>query len=384
MAVAGGSRNVESESLSRAVPQFLQRTYAMVNDPALSSVVRWTDDENGFTVLDEAAFVSKVLPANYRTRNILSFVRQLNFYGFSKRANRNGTSSYYHSHFRKGHPEELALIHRKVPEGNQSVKQAIAALQEQVSDLQKRYEEIWNLQNRLVMALTRLFNGQADLSSLLPPEPAAKRQRLLSGAASSSQKALTLDEGDAPEGDDAKAMDLLNQLSRRVQSFQNVPRLKMDVPVVVNAPPPPPPPPPSLHRVADAATVEVLADAEPALPSVPLARSLSGEAENMLALEQTMDSSAAPFPAPSPPVMSAFPPAFANASPLPGSSFTFSVPEQQAAVQDPNVGASSAGAWALAEEHLFGDADADAAAPSSTAPSGVPAVALASSKQPDM
>lgn len=56
----------------------------MVSDPSTDHIVRWTDDGNAFLVLDEFAFAKQLLPLYFRHKNFSSFIRQLNFYTFTK------------------------------------------------------------------------------------------------------------------------------------------------------------------------------------------------------------------------------------------------------------------------------------------------------------
>uniref|UniRef100_A0A9I9E295 HSF-type DNA-binding domain-containing protein n=1 Tax=Cucumis melo TaxID=3656 RepID=A0A9I9E295_CUCME len=73
------------ESLhSQFVPPFLWKTFDIVEDPALDSIVSWGSAGQSFVVWDPVEFSKVILPSNFKHNNFSSFVRQLNTYGFRK------------------------------------------------------------------------------------------------------------------------------------------------------------------------------------------------------------------------------------------------------------------------------------------------------------
>nr|XP_025966408.1 heat shock factor protein 2-like [Dromaius novaehollandiae] len=106
-----------------AMPQFLSKIWALVEDHQTNEFICWSTDGQGFSVLDEESFAKKILPKHFKHNNMESFVRQLNSYGFHKvmqyksgsaKQERYGSGKYQHPFFRKGQ-EELSKIKRKVP-----------------------------------------------------------------------------------------------------------------------------------------------------------------------------------------------------------------------------------------------------------------------------
>ncbi|XP_062428593.1 heat shock factor protein 2-like isoform X7 [Rhea pennata] len=107
-----------------AVPQFLSKVWALVEDPQTNEFICWSADGQSFNVLDEESFAKKILPKHFKHNNMASFVRQLNSYGFHKvmhyesgsaKQERYGSGKYQHPFFRKGQEELLSKIKRKVP-----------------------------------------------------------------------------------------------------------------------------------------------------------------------------------------------------------------------------------------------------------------------------
>ncbi|KAH0638561.1 hypothetical protein KY285_035147 [Solanum tuberosum] len=66
------------------IPPFLSKTFDLVEDPLLDSIISWGRNGDSFVVWDPVEFSRLVLPRNFKHSNFSSFVRQLNTYGFRK------------------------------------------------------------------------------------------------------------------------------------------------------------------------------------------------------------------------------------------------------------------------------------------------------------
>lgn len=62
------------------VPPFLSKTYDLVDDQSLDSIISWGSSGASFVVWDPVEFARIILPRNFKHNNFSSFVRQLNTY----------------------------------------------------------------------------------------------------------------------------------------------------------------------------------------------------------------------------------------------------------------------------------------------------------------
>lgn len=62
------------------IPPFLSKTYDLVEDPALNTIISWGSRGESFVIWDPVEFARLVLPRNFKHNNFSSFVRQLNTY----------------------------------------------------------------------------------------------------------------------------------------------------------------------------------------------------------------------------------------------------------------------------------------------------------------
>ncbi|KAG8458293.1 hypothetical protein KFE25_005140 [Diacronema lutheri] len=106
------SRDAAPEADSPAV-NFIAKLFAMISDPELGGVVCWNPAGDALQIPHPGAFAHSVLPKFFKHNRTRSFIRQLNLYGFRRRARGSIVLEFYHPHFRRGHADELPLIVRQ-------------------------------------------------------------------------------------------------------------------------------------------------------------------------------------------------------------------------------------------------------------------------------
>lgn len=157
--IGGGSANSSSD--------FVRKLYKMLEDPSYSQVVRWGDDGGSFVVLENERFTKSILPKHFKHSNFASFVRQLNKYDFHKVRHNNeesghspygsGAWEFKHPEFKANNKDSLDNIRRKAPAPRKPpqvvdeaaptqqmdlVNTQLVATQQQLQQLQQRYEEL--------------------------------------------------------------------------------------------------------------------------------------------------------------------------------------------------------------------------------------------------
>lgn len=102
---------------------FLIKLWSILEDDSIADTICWDSSGMSFHIIDLYKFCEVVLPRFFKHKNMSSFVRQLNLYGFKKIAavDRSALAyndiltdhmQFYHPLFRRGHPELMNQIKR--------------------------------------------------------------------------------------------------------------------------------------------------------------------------------------------------------------------------------------------------------------------------------
>jgi hypothetical protein len=95
-------------------PGKLYRLLANAERNGNDRIISFTPDGRAFKIHSRENFIKKVSPAYFRQAKVTAFVRQLNFYGFEKVLEGPNRGGFEHPYFRRGYPELLLKIERKV------------------------------------------------------------------------------------------------------------------------------------------------------------------------------------------------------------------------------------------------------------------------------
>ncbi len=155
----------------RSVSGFIRKIFGMVSDPQTSDIVSWEPAGDSFAVRNERSFQCEIMKKYFRHQNFSSFVRQLNFYGFHKRSNAAGLTTFHHQHFKRGRIDLLPLIQRKSTEQSSSFKEEVTALKSELTVLQGQYDDLFKLQQKILYVFSRFLSpsaaGQSNARGLL-------------------------------------------------------------------------------------------------------------------------------------------------------------------------------------------------------------------------
>jgi hypothetical protein len=108
----------EASEVNRNLPQFIAKTFSILEDAKNKSIIWWNESGDGFIVHNEHEFAQKILPKYFKHKNFSSFVRQLNLYGFHKYSQDGMIIEFKHPDFLKGREDLLPLIKRKSTSSN--------------------------------------------------------------------------------------------------------------------------------------------------------------------------------------------------------------------------------------------------------------------------
>ena len=95
------------------VAPFINSLWSMVNNSKNHAHIHWANKGKSVKVEKPHLFAEKVVPLYFKHKNIPSFVRQLNLYGFKKTRQDPNLLEFQHEFFRKGKPDDLKKCTRK-------------------------------------------------------------------------------------------------------------------------------------------------------------------------------------------------------------------------------------------------------------------------------
>ncbi|CAK4704080.1 unnamed protein product [Aphanomyces euteiches] len=150
---------MEKEDKDAVLPAFLSKTFEIFSTPSFSSICGWNATGDTIIIHDPDIFVKQVLPRFFKHRNLPSFVRQLNMYGFHKSVLDSNKREFRHKMFLRDKPELLRLIKRKVNTTPAS-SQAIEIKRDELS--QEILQEMRNLKMKNELMEKRLRDVEID------------------------------------------------------------------------------------------------------------------------------------------------------------------------------------------------------------------------------
>ncbi|KAK9496497.1 hypothetical protein O3M35_013218 [Rhynocoris fuscipes] len=102
------------------IPAFIGKLWHMVSNPKSDHLISWNKDGSSFIIKNHGNFSCELLPMYYKHKNLASFIRQLNKYGFHKVISVDSSNNdkidfeFAHPDFIKDCPQLLLQIKRKL------------------------------------------------------------------------------------------------------------------------------------------------------------------------------------------------------------------------------------------------------------------------------
>jgi len=140
-------------AVRKGLAQFVRKLIELIeNSP--QDTITWTRGGTAFLVLDPKRFSKRDLGQWFRSSQFNSFVRQLNFYNFTKVPQSKHNWEFTHPHLQRGDWASLSLIKRKTSNEFHAVHdQQVKALRQQVGGLTS---ELSDVKQQLAAALAQV------------------------------------------------------------------------------------------------------------------------------------------------------------------------------------------------------------------------------------
>lgn len=160
---------------SHGPANFLKKTYDILSNKSLSSIITWTEDGKSFLITDIYSFTNNVLPSYFKHSNLSSFIRQLNMYGFHKSKEVHEDIFHFsHPLFSRDDKGQLNKIRRKPSEPSNNLKKD--EIVEMLQRLQRFKHQQVSMESTL-KNLESLYSQVIDQNQLLMSEIFQSKQR---------------------------------------------------------------------------------------------------------------------------------------------------------------------------------------------------------------
>jgi len=161
-------------------PQFALKTHDMVSS-CDNDVVNWTEDGEKFVIKNIEAFETRVIPQYFNHRNYSSFVRQMNFYRFTKLVNRpirrdsnehNANHvTFYNKNFKRNRRDLLCHIVRNNKKTVAGVGKKDGRLEELEGTIERLTERVGSLEKQLQKSNLFIMQKLSFLQQLINVNP---------------------------------------------------------------------------------------------------------------------------------------------------------------------------------------------------------------------
>jgi len=162
-----------------SVSTFISKTFEILEDNQFPDIVDWNLDGTAIVIKEPREFSQKVLNQYFKHKNLTSFVRQLNMYGFHKQRTLKIEHIYSHELFQRGKRHLLDKIKRKIHdqiniEPSDSVKES--EINDPNTDIPSLLQERHVLKRYNIQAATKINNLEGKVKDLMIQNQMLQRQ----------------------------------------------------------------------------------------------------------------------------------------------------------------------------------------------------------------
>jgi len=138
-------RRRTSRPRNTPVPKFLLKTYEILEKPDYQDMIHWSPDGTAIIIDKVHDFSQNVLPLYFKHSNYMSFIRQLNMYGFTRSEVFKDKLAFSQPLFQRGRKENLVKMQRKtqIPKtpSSSSEKDSLTKTQKELAAVMKQLKE---------------------------------------------------------------------------------------------------------------------------------------------------------------------------------------------------------------------------------------------------
>jgi hypothetical protein len=153
--------------------KFTRNLFEMASSPDNGAAIGFNADGDCLEIRNPRLLGSDILPKYYKHKNVSSFVRQLNNYGFKTTPSAAGSSdtmqSFYHENFRRGRLDLLGMVSRRgASKGEKDAKTMqveITSLKRRESEQKSKARELEEQNRHLIMENNALIEENKRLKA---------------------------------------------------------------------------------------------------------------------------------------------------------------------------------------------------------------------------
>ncbi|CAD8080487.1 unnamed protein product [Paramecium sonneborni] len=149
-----------NKRIQKETKSFIKTLKSILEKEEYSSIIQYTQENDGFIILDQTSLEKIILPRHYKIKNFDSFRRSLNIYGFQAKKNKNGKKFYFNKDSNFSNETFIKRVPKKFIQDNLDLlDQTNLQLYLQLMEVKQQQDSI-QLQIQKVLQLQHLISNQ--------------------------------------------------------------------------------------------------------------------------------------------------------------------------------------------------------------------------------